>query len=128
MMRSEALLLLQLFGTASGLVTPSQHALDLSRRALILTAAASAASAASSYGTAALAAGPMAPKTTWELEGGVEMPTLALNTAGMTAEASALAVRESFKAGITHVDFHPGRERDGVGAALRGACHDRRCS
>ena len=55
------------------------------------------------------------------------MPTLALNTAGMTAEASALAVRESFKAGITHVDFHPGREGT-AGCAPRWGCHYRRCS
>ena len=46
------------------------------------------------------------------------MPTLALNTAGMTADASERAVREAHAAGVTHVDFHPGIERDGVAKAL----------
>merc|ERR1719382_128710 len=55
----------------------------------------------------------------WTLTNGVVMPTLALNTAGMTADASERAVREAHAAGITHIDFHPGIERDGVALALR---------
>ena len=55
----------------------------------------------------------------WSLEGGVEMPTLALNTAGLTVDGTERAVRLALAAGITHVDFHPGTERDGVALAIR---------
>ena len=54
----------------------------------------------------------------WTLAKGVAMPTLALNTAGLTAAGSDLALREAAAAGIMHVDFHPGIERDGVAKAL----------
>ena len=57
---------------------------------------------------------------TWTLSGGVKFPTLALNTAGLSAGASATAFRKALAAGITHVDFHPGIERDGVAAVLKG--------
>jgi hypothetical protein len=50
----------------------------------------------------------------WTLENNVKMPTLALNTVGLSAEESEKAVRYAKKEGITHVDFHPGKERDGV--------------
>lgn len=50
----------------------------------------------------------------WTLENGVKMPTLALNTVGLTAEETERAVRLAKSEGITHVDFHPGKERDGV--------------
>jgi hypothetical protein len=50
----------------------------------------------------------------WTLEGGVAMPTLALNTVGLSAEETERAVRLAKMEGITHVDFHPGKERDGV--------------
>ena len=46
------------------------------------------------------------------------MPTLALNTAGLSAAASESAYTAALAAGIRHVDFHPGIERDGVAAAL----------
>jgi len=49
------------------------------------------------------------------------MPTLALNTAGLTVEGTERAVRLALASGITHVDFHPGTERDGVARALRSA-------
>jgi len=55
----------------------------------------------------------------WDIEGGVEMPILALNTAGLTREGTERAVRLARTAGITHVDFHPGVERDGVALAIR---------
>ena len=55
---------------------------------------------------------------TWTLAGGVEMPTLALNTAGLSADGSELALKEAVAAGFRHVDFHPGIERDGVARAL----------
>lgn len=50
----------------------------------------------------------------WTLEGGVKMPTLALNTVGLSVEETEKAVRYARKEGITHIDFHPGKERDGV--------------
>jgi hypothetical protein len=50
----------------------------------------------------------------WTLEGGVRMPTLALNTVGLSTEESEKAVRLAVKEGMTHIDFHPGKERDGV--------------
>lgn len=51
---------------------------------------------------------------TWTLEGGVKFPTLALNTVGLSVEETTQALSLAKKAGITHVDFHPGKERDGV--------------
>jgi len=54
----------------------------------------------------------------WTLANGVKMPTLALNTAGLTAEGSERATLAALYAGISHVDFHPGVERDGVAKAL----------
>lgn len=64
----------------------------------------------------ALAAG-AAPIPSWDL-GGVAMPTLALNTAGLSAADAERATRLALTAGITHVDFHPGIERDGVARAI----------
>jgi len=64
------------------------------------------------------AAGPGAKNTKgipeWTLEGGVQMPTLALNTVGLSVEETEQAVRFAKQAGINHIDFHPGKERDGV--------------
>ena len=54
----------------------------------------------------------------WELAGGVAMPTLALNTVALSAEDTERAVRLAMANGITHIDFHPGKERDGVAAVL----------
>ena len=45
-------------------------------------------------------------------------PTLALNTAGLTEDGAELAFRNALAAGISHVDFHPGIERDGVARVL----------
>ena len=61
---------------------------------------------------------------TWDLGGGVAMPTLALNTVGLTAEATERAVKLAVEAGISHVDFHPGIERDGVARALKSLPRD----
>jgi hypothetical protein len=55
---------------------------------------------------------------TWTLAGGVEFPTLALNTVALSAEDTERAVRLAMANGITHIDFHPGKERDGVAAVL----------
>jgi len=63
-----------------------------------------------------------APKTTtthptipsWTLGGGVRMPVMALNTAGLSVDGTERALALACQCGIVHVDFHPGRERDGV--------------
>jgi len=47
------------------------------------------------------------------------MPTLALNTVGMSVEDSERAMGYAMESGITHVDFHPGKERDGVALYLK---------
>ena len=49
------------------------------------------------------------------------MPTLALNTAGLSADGSERALTAALGAGFTHVDFHPGIERDGVARAIATA-------
>lgn len=54
----------------------------------------------------------------WTLAGDVTMPVLALNTAGLSADGAARALALAYQRGITHVDFHPGRERDGVAQYL----------
>jgi len=46
------------------------------------------------------------------------MPTLALNTVGLSVEDTERAIRLARKEGFTHVDFHPGAERDGVAAYI----------
>ena len=56
---------------------------------------------------------------TWDLGGGVSMPTLALNTVGLDVPATERSVVAAVEAGIAHVDFHPGVERDGVARALK---------
>ena len=54
------------------------------------------------------------PIPEWTLPGGVQMPVLALNTVGLSVEDTQRAVALACHSGITHVDFHPGKERDGV--------------
>jgi len=44
----------------------------------------------------------------------VEFPMLALNTAGMSTEDTCQAIEFAREEGMTHIDFHPGQERDGV--------------
>jgi len=58
------------------------------------------------------------PVPTWKLEGGVEMPTLALNTVALGVEDTARAVSLALATGISHIDFHPGVERDGVAKVI----------
>lgn len=55
----------------------------------------------------------------WTLNNGVMFPVLALNTVGLSAEDTTRAVGLAKKAGITHVDFHPGKERDGVAQYIK---------
>jgi Aldo/keto reductase family len=55
----------------------------------------------------------------WILQNGVEMPILALNTVGLSTEDTERAIALAVKEGVTHIDFHPGKERDGVANYLR---------
>lgn len=55
----------------------------------------------------------------WKLQGGVRMPTLALNTVGLSTEDTKRAVAYAYALGIFHIDFHPGKERDGVAKLLK---------
>lgn len=54
----------------------------------------------------------------WTLDGGVKFPMLALNTAGMSTEEAYKAIEFAKKEGINHIDFHPGKERDGMATYL----------
>ncbi|KAJ1622320.1 NADP-dependent oxidoreductase domain-containing protein [Pavlovales sp. CCMP2436] len=99
----------------------------VTRRSATLAAATSAFVALPRSGIAAPLATP-APSistsaststSTWTLPGNVEMPTLALNTAGLSADDSERALLLAASLRIRHVDFHPGIERDGVARALR---------
>lgn len=58
---------------------------------------------------------------TWTLDGGVEFPILALNTAGLSTEETWRAITYAQSEGITHIDFHPGKERDGVAKFLHAS-------
>ncbi|KAL7522987.1 hypothetical protein ACHAWX_007723 [Stephanocyclus meneghinianus] len=50
----------------------------------------------------------------WTLDNGVKFPTLAMNTVGLSVEDTERAIRLATKLGFSHLDFHPGKERDGV--------------
>ena len=80
-------------------------------------------------GSGAALAAPLLPAhaasiPTWDLGNGVAMPTLALNTVGLSVEATERAVKFAVDAGISHVDFHPGIERDGVARVLKSLPRD----
>ena len=92
-------------------LTCGAAASTVDRRSLLATAAALSYVAWSPQ--QAQAALP-APTQTWSLGGAVEMPTLALNTVGLSVDDTERAVSIAVAAGIKHVDFHPGKERDGV--------------
>jgi len=49
----------------------------------------------------------------------VKMPQLALNTVGLSVDDTERAVGYSVAAGMAHIDFHPGNERDGVARYLQ---------
>ena len=55
----------------------------------------------------------------WTLENGVKFPKLALNTVGLSASDTNRALSYAVAAGVKHVDFHPGAERDGVAQFLK---------
>lgn len=48
----------------------------------------------------------------WTISNNVKFPTLALNTAGLSKDETFRAVKYARQEGITHIDFHPGIERD----------------
>ena len=54
------------------------------------------------------------------------MPLLALNTVGLSAETTEKAVSLAVASGISHIDFHPGAERDGVGRYIKGGSTENR--
>lgn len=54
------------------------------------------------------------PFPEWTLENNVKFPTLALNTVGLSVDETEFAIGLAVKEGFTHIDFHPGKERDGV--------------
>jgi len=62
---------------------------------------------------------------TWKLDGGVEFPILALNTAGLSTEETLRAIDYAQNEGLNHIDFHPGKERDGVAQFLKDSKVDR---
>ena len=95
---------------------------EIDRRSAIFRGAFGAAAASASTiiipQAAHAAAAPAKAKAripTWKLDKGVEFPTLALNTVGLTAEDTERALGLAVAEGFSHVDFHPGKERDGVG-------------
>ncbi|KAL7542488.1 hypothetical protein ACHAXR_011816 [Thalassiosira sp. AJA248-18] len=53
---------------------------------------------------------------TWDLD--IDFPMLALNTAGMSVDETFKAIEFARKEGMTHIDFHPGDERDGMSKYL----------
>lgn len=55
----------------------------------------------------------------FKLANGETIPTMALNTAGMSADAAEAATRQAVSLGVKHIDFHPGIERDGVARVLK---------
>ena len=65
---------------------------------------------------------------TWHLndDNKVEFPRLALNTAGLTTDDTERAFRNALDAGISHVEFHPGAECDGVARVLQSKNFDRK--
>mmetsp|Transcript_36105 Transcript_36105/g.41207 ORF Transcript_36105/g.41207 Transcript_36105/m.41207 type:complete len:411 (+) Transcript_36105:56-1288(+) len=90
------------------------------RSAMIVSSSSSiAAFTAAVWTQPAEAVLPVVPS--WTLEGGVQMPVMALNTAGLSVGDTERAVTLAASRGITHVDFHPGRERDGVANYLERA-------
>lgn len=93
----------------------SMNTKNMDRRSAILAGGFATASIVSALSPGLVEAKPRQVSIPeWTLDGGVKMPTLALNTVGLSSEDTERALRLAKKEGITHVDFHPGKERDGV--------------
>ena len=92
------------------------------RRSALLGIGIGAAAVTGAPASSALAASVKVP--TWQLAGGVAFPTLALNTAALTTDGAELAFRNAISAGISHVEFHPGIERDGVARVMKSIARE----
>jgi len=91
------------------------------RSAMMVSSSSIAAFTAAAVGTQLplpASAVPTSKVPSWTLENNVRMPIMALNTAGLSFEGTSRAVALAYQSGITHIDFHPGRERDGVAKYL----------
>jgi len=97
----------------------------VSRRWSLFSAASIAASASnfvSSPGEAAAVTDLRVPD--FKLANGMTMPAMALNTVGLTADQTEAATSLAVSLGVRHIDFHPGRERDGVARVLASRGRD----
>ena len=95
---------------------------SLSTRRSVLTSVSSVATTVALSSLSSPKAHASSAIPTWPIEQGgssVQMPVLALNTVGLSTEDSARAVKLALYYGISHVDFHPGKERDGVALFLQ---------
>lgn len=95
------------------LPTGPQASLDVAKRRSALLGAACLVSAASPASAASSTVSDLS------LANGMTIPAMSLNTAGLTADEAEKATRLAVSAGIRHIDFHPGIERDGVARVLR---------
>jgi len=68
--------------------------------------------------TAAVAAATDSSVPDFQLANGMKIPVMALNTAGLSTDQAETATRFALSLGIKHIDFHPGKERDGVARVL----------
>eukprot|EP00578_Thalassiosira_sp_NH16_P029207 CAMPEP_0181104474 /NCGR_PEP_ID=MMETSP1071-20121207/15452_1 /TAXON_ID=35127 /ORGANISM="Thalassiosira sp., Strain NH16" /LENGTH=382 /DNA_ID=CAMNT_0023187685 /DNA_START=156 /DNA_END=1304 /DNA_ORIENTATION=+ len=102
-------------------VVMKKHALTNRRSALQFAVGAVSASPMLFNIPSATAAAPPAKTAfpTWTLDGNVKFPTLALNTVGLSADETVYAMELATPLGFTHIDFHPGKERDGVASYLK---------
>jgi diketogulonate reductase-like aldo/keto reductase len=94
--------------------TPLLHMTSIDRRSALVGAGAGILSSAGLFWADSPAIAAVQPFPEWTLDNGVQFPTLAMNTVGLSVEDTERAVRLAIKQGFTHFDFHPGKERDGV--------------
>jgi len=93
----------------------SYDAVDRRAAMLGVTTGVAGAAGGSLPGTASAAT---AKVPSFMLSNGLAIPQMALNTAGLTLDQAETATRAALSAGISHIDFHPGRERDGVARVI----------
>lgn len=93
---------------------------DIDRRKVLIGAGTVASSLLCNFpqSTEAKAAQGPSQFPEWTLDNNVKFPTLALNTVGLSVEDTERSLALAVKEGFTHVDFHPGKERDGVALYL----------
>eukprot|EP00956_Cyclotella_meneghiniana_P011005 scaffold15417_cov71-Cyclotella_meneghiniana.AAC.6 len=90
----------------------NSHITTIDRRSALIGGAGILSSAFLNINPSNAAAPHIIPE--WTLDSGVLFPTLAMNTVGLSADDTERAVRLAVKRGFSHIDFHPGKERDGV--------------